>query len=79
MTVADLLDMLRQHDPRARVLLWDRSASTQPAVASLGYGEVQSVQLGAWESSGLRVLEVWDPADMRLEGPFAGVVLGSQF
>ena len=76
MTVADLISLLQKHDPRARVVMWEREP---PAgrVASLGVGEVQALQLGAREGNGLLIVEPWGEDDTDLQGPFPGVVLGS--
>jgi len=76
MTVADLIHLLKQHNPAATVVLWDH-APYQGRVSKLGIGEVQPIQLGARESIGLLLLEPWVDGDGELQGPFPGVVLGS--
>ena len=76
MTVADLIYYLQQHNPAATVVLWDH-APYQGRVSKLGVGEVQPIQLGARESIGLLLLEPWVDGDEELQGPFPGVVLGS--
>ncbi len=75
MKVADLIHLLRQHDPTATVVLWDR-APYEGQVSKLGVGEVQSIELGARESIGLLLLEPWVNGSDDLQGPFPGVVLG---
>jgi len=79
MTVADLIQLLRQHDQRATVMLWDQTAAGEPELSMLGTGEVQPLLLGARESIGLLALEAWNADDQQLEGPFNGVALGSAF
>lgn len=77
MTVADLIHIMQQHDPEARVVCWDRNSYGEPRVSLLGAGEVQPIRLGSWLAQNLVVLEPWDSrAD--LAGPFPGVVLGSR-
>lgn len=76
MTVADLIHLLQQHDPRATVVLWDHEPH-EGQVSKVGFGEVQPIQLGARESNGLLLLEPWVDAGRDLQGPFPGVVLGS--
>ena len=78
MKVADLIHLLKQHDPAATVVLWDH-APYDGRVAKLGVGEVQPIQLGARESIGLLLLEPWVDGDEGLQGPFPGVVVGSNF
>ena len=75
MTVADLIYVLRQHDPDATVVLWDH-APCEGRVSKLGIGEVQPIQLGARESNGLLLIENWGDGNDDLQGPFPGVVIG---
>jgi hypothetical protein len=75
MRVADLIALLQQENPTAMVVLWDRDVCDSLRVAKLGYGEVQPIELGTWESNGLLVLEVWGNG-VEQDGPFPGVVLG---
>jgi hypothetical protein len=77
MTVADLIHMLKQHDPAATVVLWDH-APYEGRVSKLGVGEVQPNQLGARESVGLLLLEPWVHRGNDLQGLFPGIVLGSK-
>jgi hypothetical protein len=77
MTVADLIHMLKQHDPAATVVLWDH-APYEGRVSKLGVGEVQPNQLGARESVGLLLLEPWVNRGNDLQGLFPGIVLGSK-
>lgn len=76
MTVADLIHILKRHDPNATVVLWDH-APYEGGVAKLGVDEVQPIQLGARESNGLLLFEPWVDGDEGPQGPFTGVVLGS--
>lgn len=76
MTVADLIHLLRQHDPAATVVLWEH-APYEGRVSKLGVGEVQPIQLGTRESIGLLLLGPWVDGSDDLQGPFPGVVLGS--
>lgn len=76
MTVADLIHLLKQHDPAATVVLWEH-APADGRVSKLGVGDVQPLQLGAHESNGLFLLETWDDGDEDLQGPYPGVALGS--
>lgn len=76
MTVADLIHLQRQHDPGATVVLRDNT-TYDSQVSKLGFAEVLPIQLGARECNGVLVLEPWVDCDDGLEGPFPGVVLGS--
>lgn len=76
MTVADLISLLQQQDPDAIVVLWDHDIGDSPAVAKLRRDEVQPIDLGAWESNGVLILEVWN-TDFKQDGPYPGVVVGS--
>jgi hypothetical protein len=75
MTVANLIDLLKQHDTRVTVALWDHTAYGSH-VAKLGFGEVHALQLGARERNGLLPLEVRAEGDTELQVPLPGVVLG---
>ena len=77
MIVSDLIHLLQQHNPGAMVVLWDHDTNDCPCVAKLGYGEVQPIELGTWESNGVLVLEVWGNG-FKQDGPYPGVVLGSK-
>lgn len=79
MKVKDLIHLLQEQDPEATVVQWDAEGRPQPAIAKLGVGEVQPLQIGAWESNGLILLEPWDPDNKRLSGPYPGVALGTPF
>lgn len=57
--------------------LWDNDTNDAPCVAKLGHGEVQSIELGSWESNGLLIFEEWGNG-FEQDGPFPGVVLGSR-
>lgn len=76
MTVADLIHLLRKHDPGATVVLWDR-APYEGRVSMLGAGDVQPIQLGSRESNGPLLIAPWSDSGEDLQGPFPGVVLGS--
>ena len=73
MTVADLIEILRTQDPKARVVLYDHTASLQPADLSLGVGEVQPIALCGEEEFGVVWLKIAE------KGPANGVVLGPEF
>jgi hypothetical protein len=75
MSIAELIDILKQHDARVTVVLWDHTAYGNH-VSKLGFGDVQALQLGAHEHNGLFLLEVWAEGDAELQGPFPGVLLG---
>lgn len=79
MNVNDLISLLQTEDPEATVVLWDVTGCPQPAIAKLGVGEVEPLQLGAWDSNGMLLLEPWNVDDKRLSGPYPGVALGSPF
>ena len=73
MTVTDLIELLKEQDPKARVVLYDHTASIQPAVSSLGVGDVQPIALRGEEVPGVVRLNVV------VQGPANAVVLGPQF
>ncbi len=77
MVVRELIELLQQQAPEAVVVMWDHDASDSPCVYQLGYGQVRPIELGSWESNGMLVLEVWGNG-VRQDGPFPGVVLGSE-
>lgn len=74
MRVKQLIELLQQQDPEAAVVLWDPTASEQPAVARLGIGDVNPIQLRAFESMGLVWYEPAIPAES--SEPVPGVVIG---
>jgi hypothetical protein len=76
MTAVGLIALLQKHDPAATIVLWDH-APHGSQVSKLGHGEVQSIELGTWESNGVLILEVWNN-DLKQDGPYPGVVLGSK-
>ena len=76
MLVRDLIENLQRQPPDATVVLWDHSTHDDPCVARLRDNEVRRIELGAWESNGVRVLELWDP-ELRVDGPLQAVVLGT--
>lgn len=76
MKASDLIQILRQHDPNAIVVLLDH-APYEGRVMKLGAGEVQPIQLGTRESSGLLLFEPWVNGNGQLRGPFPGVASGS--
>lgn len=76
MTVADLINLLQQHDTAATVVLWDH-APYEGRVSKLGVGEVLPIQLGARESNGQLLLEPWVSGGDDLQGPFPGLALGN--
>lgn len=76
MRVADLIQLLQQHDPAATVVLWD-CAPYDGHVSTLGFGEVEPIQLGTRELNGLLFVGAWEGVEGQ-EGPFPGVVLGSR-
>ena len=71
MTVDELIAALQQCPSGATVVLYDYTASSQPAVTRLRHGEVREVRLRAEERAGLMLLELHD------DGPFVGVMLGA--
>jgi hypothetical protein len=73
MTVSDLIAILETQDPKARVVLYDHTASRQPAVSSLGVSEVQPIALCGEEEFGVLWLKIAE------RGPVNGVVLGPQY
>jgi hypothetical protein len=77
MSVADLMDLLRQHNPAATVVLRDHT-TYDSHVSKLRFEEVLPIQLGARECNGALVLEPLDDGDEDLQGPFPGLVLGSR-
>jgi len=77
MTVADLIDILKEHSPSATVVLWGPTACGKH-VSKLRFDEVQALQLGARERNGSLLLEMWAEGDAELQGPSPGVVLGGQ-
>ena len=76
MLVRDLIENLQRQPPDATVVLWDHSTHDDPCVARLRDNEVRRIELGAWESNGVRVLELSDP-ELRVDGPLQAVVLGT--
>lgn len=78
MNVRDLIALLQQLPQDARVVLPDPTASEAGCVYSVGFGEVQRIELGAWESNGLMLFEQWETG-RGLSGPFDGVLIGSLF
>ena len=79
MNVRDLIALLQQLPQDARVVLPDPSASEGARVYSAGFGEVQRIELGAWESNGLMVVEPWEPGHVGWNGPFDGILIGTLF
>lgn len=77
MSVADLMDLLRQHNPTATVVLRDHT-TYDSHVSKLRFEEVLPIQLGARECNGVLVLEPWDDGEEDLQVPFPGLVLGSR-
>jgi hypothetical protein len=75
MTVADLIHLLQQHNLDATVVLWDHT-TYGAQVSKVGFGDVQTIQLGARECNGVLVFEHWVDGDDNLDGPFSGIVLG---
>lgn len=75
MTVADLIDIPKEHNPSATVVLWNPTAYGNHA-SKLRFDEVQVLQLGARERNSLLLLEIWAEGDADLQEPFPGVVLG---
>lgn len=74
MRVKHLIELLQQQDPETVVVLWDQTASAQPAVARLGMGEVLPIRLRPFESMGLVWYEPAIPAESGETVP--GVVIG---
>ena len=79
MTVHELRALLGAMPQDARVVLPDPTASDGGRVYSVGFGEVQRIELGAWESNGLMVVEPWEAGRAGSSGPFEGVLIGSLF
>jgi len=75
MNVADLIAILRQHDPGAIVVLWDRDAQPGPGVSRLRPSDIQPLKLTSWESNGMLVYEVFE--DKQKGSTTPGIVLGS--
>ena len=76
MTVHELIAALCVMPQGAQVVVEDASAHPGTAVRRLGNGEIQSVELGWWESNGMAVVELWRD-DGSMSGPHPGVLLGS--
>ena len=76
MLVRDLIEHLQRQPLDATVVLMTYSTDGDPCVARLRNNEVRRIELGAWESNGVRVLELWDP-ELRLDGPLQAVGLGA--
>jgi hypothetical protein len=76
MTVAELIEALRDMPQGAQVVLADSGAESDPGVYRLEQAEVQCVELGWWESNGVALVEPWRN-DGSMSGPYPGVVLGS--
>ena len=76
MLVGDLIEHLQRYPLDATVVLWANTADGDPHVARLRDNQVRRIEFGAWESNGVRVLELWDP-ELRLDGPLQAVVLGA--
>ena len=76
MLVRDLIEHLQRQSLDATVVLWDHSTEGDPCVVRLRDNEVRRIELGSWESNGVRVLELWDP-ELMLDGPLQAVVLGT--
>jgi len=74
--VRDLIEHLQRQPLDATVVLLTYTTDGDPCVARLRDNEVRRMELGAWESNGVRVLELWDP-ELMLEGPVKAVVLGA--
>ncbi len=76
MTVHELIAALCVMPQGAQVVVEDASAHPGPAVRRLGNGEIQTVELGWWESNGIALVELWRD-DVSMSGPHPGVLLGS--
>lgn len=76
MTVHELIAAHCLMPQGAQVVIEDASAHPGPAVRMLGAGELQSIELGWWESNGLALVEPWRD-DGAMSGPHSGVLLGS--
>lgn len=76
MLVRELIELLQRQAPDATVVLWDHSTHEDPCVVRLRDKEVQPIDLGMWESNGVRIFELWNP-DLKQDGPLHAVVLGA--
>lgn len=74
MTVADLIRILADHNPNATVVFADTWPTSEGGVLLLSASEVQDVDLGRSDDSGL--FELWREG-AGCSGPVPGVLLGA--
>lgn len=77
MRVLDLIHALRQLDPWAPVVLYQRDTTGELRVNGLRPEDVQALPLVAWVQGDETQLELWEPLP-RDDEPFMAVVLGAQ-
>jgi hypothetical protein len=78
MTVADLIKLLQRQDPSTTPMLWGYAAGGHVLLYKLGSAEVFPVEFGTYTDMGRVWFEPWDLDEMRLAGPFPGVMLGAR-
>lgn len=74
--VGDLIELLKQQDQDAVVVMWDHFG-LEPGISKLGYGEVNPAQLCGHDNDGLFIIDLYAGQNCD-SGAFPGVFLGSK-
>jgi len=72
--VSHLIELRKQQDQGALVVLWDNFGS-EPGISKLGHGEVNPTELCGHDNDGIFVVDIYNGQHCD-GGPFSGVVLG---